>query len=742
MGQSASDARRLFKRMNRRNKRLKGQADANEAFVKARCVVYMTAIMEQYPVWDVKSLEFIDWLLQDKMETLNSIIVSHMPKSAHQSVMAAAKDMVDEVHLFDNMAFSLNRIPKRRLRSLGREVVALLECALEENGTGHRSSLAANFEEFKTLFDLTDEEAELCLFLTIMASWTRAENFFDSHLDCDRYAGRKYVQAALRIPPGRFEKMLHGRLRKLGFINFDRSWLEISKECMPLINESAKDVLTREHYQKLPKPTVSLDTHVVKCGDLEHLNDLLAEKQSSATHVLFYGPPGTGKTSFTRALASTLGCPSFEVMQNTENKTQSRRLGLTACLNLTNHGEGSVVVVDEADTLLNTDDGWFVRGESQDKGWLNALLEEPGTRVIWITNRVENIDQSVRRRFAYSLHFPKFGRKQREQLWLSILRKHRIKRFFTRDDISQLAGQYEVSAGAMDLAVDKARGSGFDGKGDLLSKLHRSLAAHLTLERGGLRVKDGHSRQQHYVQAALNLNCSATELESQVKRFDKWWRMPREERPVRSMNLLFHGPSGTGKTELVRHFAQELDRPLLVKRTSDLMGSFVGETERAIARAFDQAETDEAVLLFDEADSLLFPRSQALRSWEVSFTNEFLTQMERFRGMLFCTTNRIEGLDDASLRRFSRKVEFGYLEVGGILVLYEEMLMPLVGGKLLGGQQSLLREMDFLTPGIFRVVRDEAVMNGGVGGNEGMIAALNRESQLMAKRGEKLIGFG
>ena len=54
-----------------------------------------------------------------------------------------------------------------------------------------------------------------------------------------------------------------------------------------------------------------------------------------------------------------------------------------------------------------------------------------------------------------------------------------------------------------------------------------------------------------------------------------------------------------------------LVRPLLVKRTSDLLGSDLGETERAIARAFDQAETEEEVLLIDETDSLLFPRRKS-----------------------------------------------------------------------------------------------------------------------------------
>jgi AAA+ superfamily predicted ATPase len=729
-------------RCNRKNSCLKSKADANEAFVRARCLGYMCSIMEQFPVWDVPSLEFLEWLLQDRFVELKTFIISQLPNTPQKKVLEAAEESIDEGNHVQNISYALSRIQKRRFRKLEKQVVALLEEVLATNGTGGGSKMAANHKEFMTLFDLSFEEAEVCLFLAIMSSWTPAEQFFDSHLDCDRYAGRKYIQAALGLTATRFEKMIHGRLRRLGFISVDGCWLELSKDCLPLINESAKTVLTREHYQPLPKPTVALDTHVVKAGDLEHLASLLKKKQTSATHVLFYGPPGTGKTSFTRALASSLGCPSFEVMQNTENKTQSRRLGLTACLNLTNHGEGSVVVVDEADSLLNTDDGWLMRGESQDKGWLNVLLEEPGTRVIWITNRVDNMDPSVLRRFAYSLHFPKFGRLQREQLWDSILRKHRLKRLFNQDDIRQLADQYEVSAGAMDLAVCKARESGFDGKGDLLANIDRSLAAHQTLKRGGRPMRGKGSREKQYLFNALNLSCAPAELMSQVKRFDNWWRMPVQERPLRNLNLLFHGPSGTGKTELVRHLAHELDRPLLIKRTSDLLGSYVGETERALAGAFDQAESDEAILLIDEADSLLFPRSRAQRSWEVSFTNEFLTQMERFRGMLVCTTNRVGDLDDAALRRFGRKVEFGYLEAEGIWGLYEEMLGALVGRRMSGGLRHLVGGMEYLTPGIFRVVRDEMVMNGGCVGHEQVIDALKREAGMLAERGEKMIGFG
>ncbi len=138
-----------------------------------------------------------------------------------------------------------------------------------------------------------------------------------------------------------------------------------------------------------------------------------------------------------------------------------------------------------------------------------------------------------------------------------------------------------------------------------------------------------------------------------------------------SMNLLFYGLPGTGKTEFARYLAESLDRELIQRRASDLLSMWVGGTEQAIAQAFRQAEAAEGILLLDEADSLFLNRSQAQHSWERSQTNELLTQMEAYSGVLVCCTNLLGTLDPAALRRFAFKVGFKPLSEEGRLALFK-----------------------------------------------------------------------
>jgi len=133
-------------------------------------------------------------------------------------------------------------------------------------------------------------------------------------------------------------------------------------------------------------------------------------------------------------------------------------------------------------------------------------------------------------------------------------------------------------------------------------------------------------------------------------------RVTRAEAP-RDFSLLLTGPPGTGKTALAHHLAERLDRPLIVKRASDLLSKWVGGTEANIADAFAEAREDEAVLLFDEIDSILADRGNAQASWEVSQVNELLTWFDRHPLPFVAATNHAAKLDPAAMRRFVFKLE-------------------------------------------------------------------------------------
>jgi SpoVK/Ycf46/Vps4 family AAA+-type ATPase len=89
---------------------------------------------------------------------------------------------------------------------------------------------------------------------------------------------------------------------------------------------------------------------------------------------------------------------------------------------------------------------------------------------------------------------------------------------------------------------------------------------------------------------------------------------------------------------------------------------------------FDEARDENAVLLLDEADSFLTDRKHALHSWEVTQTNELLTQLERFRGAFIATTNAFDVLDAASIRRFDLKVRFDVLTLTQRVRLFNQVL--------------------------------------------------------------------
>jgi transitional endoplasmic reticulum ATPase len=192
-----------------------------------------------------------------------------------------------------------------------------------------------------------------------------------------------------------------------------------------------------------------------------------------------------------------------------------------------------------------------------------------------------------------------------------------------------------------------------------------------------------------------------------------------------NLNILLQGPPGTGKTEFVKHYAETLQKELIIKRLSDIRSKWYGESLQNIAHMFEDAQSRNSILFLDEADAFFRNRETANEHY-VAETNELLTRMENFKGILVCSTNFYQQMDPATMRRFSYKVRFDYLNEKGKLILFDKVLGELLESPVQEEDLRKLRSLPNLTPGDFKVVFQKNFLMGKRSGTD-LIAQLQTE---------------
>lgn len=197
--------------------------------------------------------------------------------------------------------------------------------------------------------------------------------------------------------------------------------------------------------------------------------------------------------------------------------------------------------------------------------------------------------------------------------------------------------------------------------------------------------------------------------------------------------LCLYGLPGTGKTQFAEYIAISVDKPIIIKNAGEILGKYVGETEKNILKMFLDAEESDSILLLDEGDSFLRDRSFAKNTWEISMVNQLLQSMERFNGTFICATNLFENLDIAALRRFTFKVEFMAMEPDQKWKMFETEVGEQLN-KLSKEEIKQLREdLDFLpniTPGDFTVVKRQEQILDQILSPESWIKQLKLESDI------------
>lgn len=207
----------------------------------------------------------------------------------------------------------------------------------------------------------------------------------------------------------------------------------------------------------------------------------------------------------------------------------------------------------------------------------------------------------------------------------------------------------------------------------------------------------------------------------------------------RNLSILFHGPSGTGKTMAASALANELGLGLYRIDLAGVLSKYIGETEQRLAQLFDQAEAMNIVLFFDEAESLFARRTEAHNANDRHAnlqTGYLLQRIETYPGIVILSTNLLGSLDPAFIRRFQFIIEYSFPGPAQRLELWRAAFpdkVPMADTL----DHALLAERAVLTGGHIREAAIAAAMHAAAEGSgvrmEHVLKGIRREYQKLGK---------
>jgi SpoVK/Ycf46/Vps4 family AAA+-type ATPase len=511
--------------------------------------------------------------------------------------------------------------------------------------------------------------------------------------------------------------------------------MRLSDRLLPILQESYdSDAAMMAAFTK-PASASSLTL-----ADYPHVEDdarYLAALLKAATsrgekgvNVLIYGAPGTGKTEFAKVITALSGAELYEVEcfdregHSLNGKERYRSLQVSQSF-LKGRGN-TVLLFDEVEDVFPSNPSEMLnmflsddhhRGSVNGKAWVNQTLETNPVPTLWISNSINQIDPAYRRRFQFHLEL----KNPPQQVRANITRKHLSGLNVSDEFVSKLAERRTLTPAQIHAAARFAQLT----HGEVPDSVEELVLKQIDRADAALGHKD-ETKGMEYRACVTKYDLSLLNIET---------RHPVEKivsalKTKGKGTLCFYGMPGTGKTALGEHIAKSVERPLIIKKASDLMSKYVGETEQNMAAMFKEASAEKAVLLLDEADSYLQSRAMAQRSYEITEVNEMLQQMERFEGVFICTTNLIDRIDEAALRRFTFKIQFKPLTLEQREKMFINEALDGNAADFTGKMGDVLNKMQMLTPGDFASVKRQITLFDEAISPEDFLSQLEQEHKV------------
>lgn len=618
----------------------------------------------------------------------------------------------------------------------------------EAERTAHNTDfpriMAENIARLSMLTGLSDLECRVLQFAVTIHSEPVLDDTADFLGDLSADKVPRVLAALLGLPEQDIRLSLSpkGGLAGSGLVTLEQNGNQTLKCMLNLLSSRFASAIM----SSVTDPVTLLSDIVTPAGsptllfdDFEHIGASLRILRPYLRHVVaarrngvnifLYGPPGTGKSELSKLLAKNMKCELFEVTSEDDDGNPihgTRRLRAYRAAQNFFSGRQAFLLFDEAEDVFTHEYPFFAEGNRRQecKGWVNRMLESNPQPTIWVSNSVRDVDPAVIRRFDMVIELPIPPRGQRERI-----ARHACGDILPPSSLRRIAESEQLAPAVITRAASVVKCIRKELGDNAMPAAVESLISNTLVAQGhdAIRRSDANHLPETYDPAFINADADLVAAADGLVK-------------TKVGRLCLYGPPGTGKTAFGRWLADHLGVPLCVKRGSDLLSMWVGGTEQNIARAFREAAQDGALLLIDEVDSFLQDRRRAQRSWEVTVVNEMLTQMESFSGVFIASTNLMDGLDQASLRRFDLKVRCDFLRADQAWQLFRRHCAELSLSAPSADLKSKLARLTCLTPGDFASVARQSRFSP-LKNPENLIDALEKECLVKENGTSKNFGF-
>ena len=335
---------------------------------------------------------------------------------------------------------------------------------------------------------------------------------------------------------------------------------------------------------------------------------------------------------------------------------------------------------------------------------------------------------------------------ERRQIWQHYLDQIEVPE--EAADLTSLAGQFQLTIGQIRDAVTAARDRALQ-TGEEVSNTGLFAAARLysnpRLSSLARKLQPRYGWEDIVLpndQRSLLLEIVNT-VRQRPRVLDEWG-VGSKLASSRGVTVLFAGPPGTGKTMAAEVISGELGLDLYKIDLSTVVSKYIGETEKNLERIFNEAETSNAILFFDEADSLFGKRSEVKDSHdryaniEISY---LLQRMEAYDGVTMLATNLRANLDEAFTRRLQFAVDFPFPEEADRLRIWKTLFPPEVPCSPDVDLSILARRFRIAGGNIRNIIVNAAFLAAADGGTVGMSHLLHGTRRELQKMG-RLVSEG